>query len=173
VDALTAPDREHGFQQLHSAAPFIWRIVSVPTALVIGGVAVVIAVLVADELASGPGTGITIVVSLAAIAGVAAAWWYPAHRYRHWHYRIGDEALELRRGVWFRSSASVPFHRIQQIDVEQGPLQRRHDVVTLHLRTASAVGSGTVPLIAATEADLLRERLLVAARAVAALDDGH
>ena len=99
------------------------------------------------------------------------AGWYPTRRYRYWHYRIGDDALEVRRGVWFRTSAAVPFHRIQQIDVEQGPLQRRHDVVTLRLRTAAAASEGEVPHLASVEADRLRLRLLAIARTAG--DDGH
>ena len=163
-------DGAHGFQQLHPAAPFIWRVVNVPITFAVGAAAVVIAALVAGDVAGG---AITIGLAVVSLIGVIAAWWYPSHKYRHWRYRISAEALELRQGVWFRSTAAVPFHRIQQIDVEQGPLQRRHGVVTLRLRTAAALGTGTLPHLAAAEADVLRERLLVAARAAAAVDDGH
>ncbi|MCB0998939.1 MAG: PH domain-containing protein [Acidimicrobiales bacterium] len=161
-----APDAA-AWQPLHPAATRIWRIASVPWVLLPGLGAVVVVVLV---------VGSPLVTSLVAVTAAIAsgiAWWYPALQTRHWRYRIGDEALELRHGVWWRSSAAVPFHRIQQIDVEQGPVQRRHDVVSLRLRTAAAFTVGTVPHLAAADAELVRTRLLAAARAAVAHDDGH
>jgi hypothetical protein len=171
VDALTAPaasqDGDGGFRPLHPAAPFIWRVVGVPATTIVAGV--VVAIVLA---AAGPEPAAAIAGSLA-LVGIGVAAWHPTLRYRYWRYRVGDDALELRHGVWFRTSAAVPFHRIQQIDVEQGPIQRRYDVVTLRLRTASAMSDATVPHLAAAEADLLRERLLIAARPTSTADDGH
>ncbi len=164
VDRIDRADGVPAFHQLHPAARLIWRIEAVGWTSAIGLGACVVA-----GLAIGPG-GLVVAAALAAIA-VAVAWWYPARRYRHWQYVIGDDALEVRRGVWWCTSAAVPFHRIQQIDVEQGPLQRRHDVVTLRLRTAAAASEGHVPHLAAAEADRLRSRLLAIARSVG--DDGH
>lgn len=163
----TATDTGDGFQLLHPVAATLWRIGSVATALIVGGGATGIAFAVA---------GVEVVpLCLAAVTVVwtVFGWWFPQQRYRHWSYRIGDTALELRRGVWFRTSAAVPFHRIQQIDVEQGPIQRRSGVVTLRLRTAAAMSEGTVPHLASDEADGVRARLLEAARVSRLIDDGH
>ncbi len=157
------PVVQHEFHRLHPTAPLIWRAVSVGWAATVGLAGIGIAA------AAGGRSGAAAVGAVAA-AVVAFAWWFPGRRYRHWQYRIGDDALELRRGVWFRTTAAVPFHRIQQIDVEQGPLQRRHEVVTLRLRTAAAASEGTVPHLAAAEADRLRTQLLAIARQAA--DDG-
>ena len=163
VDPLVWP-AEEGLHHLHPAAPRIWRVVTVSWAAVSGAAAIIAGLVIAGVAGAVIGAGVGAVV-------VALAWWYPARRYRYWRYRIGDDALELRRGVWFRSSSAVPFHRIQQIDVEQGPLQRRHEVVTLRLRTAAAASEGQIPHLAAAEADLLRDRLLAIARSET--DDGH
>lgn len=162
VDPLVWP--AEGLHHLHPAAPRIWRMVTVSWAVVSGAAAIIAGLVIAGVAGAAIGAGVGAVV-------VALAWWYPARRYRYWRYRIGDDALELRRGVWFRSSSAVPFHRIQQIDVEQGPLQRRHEVVTLRLRTAAAASEGQIPHLAAAEADLLRDRLLAIARSET--DDGH
>jgi membrane protein YdbS with pleckstrin-like domain len=164
-----ATDTGDGFQLLHPVAATLWRIGSVATALIVGGGATAIAFAVA---------GVEVVpLCLAAVTVVwtVFGWWFPQQRYRHWSYRIGDTALELRRGVWFRTSAAVPFHRIQQIDVEQGPIQRRSGVVTLRLRTAASMflSEGTVPQLASDEADGVRARLLEAARVSRLVDDGH
>lgn len=170
MDPLTptgSTDTGDGFHLLHPVAARLWRIGSIATALIIGGGATLIAFAAAGVHA--------VPICLAAVTVVwsVLGWWFPQQRYRHWSYRIGDAALELRRGVWFRTSAAVPFHRIQQIDVEQGPIQRRSGVVTLRLRTAAAMSEGTVPHLASDEADGLRTRLLEAARASRSVDDGH
>ncbi len=167
VDEAAPEGAGDALRPLHPVAPRLWRVVSVPVALAAGALGLVVAI--------AGGAGILLLGAVAAVALVVVvwSWWYPVLRYRHWRYRVGDEAIELRQGVWFRTRSSVPFHRLQQIDVEQGPLQRRHGVVTLHLRTAAAATVGQVPHLAATDADVLRDRLLAAARAAVAADDGH
>ena len=152
VDTASSP-----FQHLHPSAPFIWRLTLVPVVMGLALVATALSLVVGVAVAS---LLVSLLVAVVAVMAVAAAWWYPTRRYHHWQYRIGDDAVELRHGVWFRATAAVPYHRIQQIDVEQGPLQRRHGVVTLRLRTAAAGTEGAVPHIAAAEAELLRSRLL-------------
>ncbi len=175
MDPLSTPVAEasggpgpagHELRSLHPVAPQLWRLVWVPPVLLAGVVGFVVA--------AGTAGGVLVpVVAVVAVVATVWAWRYQALRYRHWRYLVGDEALELCQGVWFRTRSAVPFHRIQQIDVEQGPLQRRHGVVTLRLRTAAAATVGQVPHLAAADADLLRDRLLAAARVSAATDDGH
>lgn len=94
---------------------------------------------------------------------VAATAWFAwmvsarlARRYRAWRYRFGSESLELRRGVWWRVATSVPYHRIQQVDVIQGPIQRHYGMVELLLRTASAGTDCTLPGVPEGDADELR-----------------
>lgn len=101
-------------------------------------------------------------VLLAAFAG-----WYPVVRYRRWRWRLTDIALELRHGVLVHRHEAVPYFRIQQIDVTQGPLDRLLDLATLQVTTASASGSAGLPGIAAGDAPTVRAELL--ARAAAAV----
>ncbi|QDT02839.1 Bacterial membrane flanked domain protein [Rubripirellula lacrimiformis] len=75
------------------------------------------------------------VVLIAAVT-VWAGWIYPALAYRHASWRVNDEGLEIRRGVWWRHWIIVPRSRIQHSDIEQGPLQRRYDLATLVIHTA-------------------------------------
>lgn len=109
-----------------------------------------------------------VVWSLAAVwfAWMASA--RVARRYRAWRYRFGPESLELRRGVWWHVATSVPYHRIQQVDVNQGPIQRHYGMVELRLRTASAGSDCSLPGVPQADADELRAWL--AARAER--DDG-
>lgn len=51
-------------------------------------------------------------------------------------YREGSDALEIRTGIWWARLATVPHSRIQHVDVNQGPLQRKFGLATLNLHTA-------------------------------------
>ncbi|HEX2167387.1 MAG TPA: PH domain-containing protein [Longimicrobiales bacterium] len=62
--------------------------------------------------------------------------WWPAVAYRHSSYRLSTRALEIRRGVLWRSIVDVPRSRIQHSDVSQGPFERLHGLGTLSVYTA-------------------------------------
>jgi hypothetical protein len=76
-------------------------------------------------------------VAVLALALVGlSAWFYPPLEYRHCAWRLSPFGLEIRRGVWFRHSLSVPRARVQHADVERGPIERRFDLATLVVHTA-------------------------------------
>lgn len=74
------------------------------------------------------------VVLLAALAIIA--WLWPGIEYRRVSYRIDEEGLEIRRGVIWRHSITIPLGRVQHADVSQGPVQRMFGVGTLTVHTA-------------------------------------
>ena len=61
--------------------------------------------------------------------------WPPIH-YRHTSYRLDEEGIEIRSGVWWREIVSVPRSRVQHIDVSQGPMERSYGLGRLVLYTA-------------------------------------
>jgi uncharacterized protein len=91
---------------------------------------------------------------------VAAVWWWTGLVWRAWGFRVGERALHLRHGVFVRKVSAIPFHRVQHIDIESGPLERRLGLATFVLRTASASSDSTVPALDAGHAEELRERIL-------------
>jgi uncharacterized protein len=111
-----------------------------------------------------------LLVPLAAVVFLAAhVTWYPGARYRRWRWRLTPLALELRSGVLVHRHEAVPYFRIQQIDVAQGPLDRLLELATLQVTTASASGSVSLPGIPAADAPQVRAELL--ARATLAVAD--
>ena len=132
----------------------LWRM---RAALVLGAV-------VALVLAGGAGAGAWVVgAALALVLGLGGGLlvrWWTALVWRAWQFRIGDDALHLRHGVLVRRESTIPFHRVQHIDLEAGPLERRMGLTSLVLRTASASSDATIPGIDASEANDLRERIL-------------
>jgi uncharacterized protein len=87
-------------------------------------------------------------------------WLYVGRRFRSWQIDFTADALQMHRGTVWRQSTAVPYHRIQQIDIEQGPLQRRFGLVSLRLRTASASSDGHIPGLERDDAEALRTTLL-------------
>jgi membrane protein YdbS with pleckstrin-like domain len=73
-------------------------------------------------------------------AGTAALAWFlhiwPEIEYRHTSYRVGEEGIEIRAGVYWRTVTNVPRSRVQHTDVAQGPLERRHGLGKLVVYTA-------------------------------------
>jgi hypothetical protein len=104
------------------------------------------------QLAAGL-TCLDVAAVAAVVVGARLAW-------TRWTWIAYEDALELRHGVVHVSSSLVPYHRIQQIDVHRGPLQRLLGVSRLVLRTAAATTDATIPGLGEVEADHLRYELL-------------
>jgi uncharacterized protein len=87
-------------------------------------------------LADLPAPAVTVVALVAALVRTWLSQWWPGVAYRYASYRLGARALEIRRGVLWRSVIDVPRSRIQHSDVSQGPLERLHGLGTLSVYTA-------------------------------------
>lgn len=107
--------------------------------------------------------------AIAAVILVLGVTWYPNARYRRWRWQLTDRALELRHGVVVHRHEAVPYFRVQQIDIDRGPVDRLLGLATVQVTTASASGSGSLPGIAEHEAPLVRQELLL--RAAEAIGD--
>jgi len=71
-----------------------------------------------------------------ALLALWQAYRWPPHSYAHAFYRVDDQGLEIRRGVYWRVVLNVPRSRVQHIDVTQGPIDRRFGLGTLVIYTA-------------------------------------
>jgi len=139
----------------------VWRMVAALSALLpLIGVTLV-GFLVLGQL------GWAVLVLALAIFGLLVIW-YPPARYARWHWQLTPLALELRYGILVRRHEAVPYFRVQQIDITQGPVDRLLHLATLQVTTASASGGASLPGIAARDAPDVRAELLArAANAVA------
>jgi uncharacterized protein len=103
------------------------------------------------------------VAAVLAAVIVVAAIWYPPARFARWRWRFTDIAVELEHGVLVRQAEALPYFRIQQIDVNEGPIDRLLGLASLQVTSASASGSVALPGIAAGDAPALRRALLARA----------
>ncbi len=89
----------------------------------------------------------------------------PARKYRRWGYDMGSDRLRIVRGYMFYRDTVVPFGRIQHIDVDQGPIDRRYDLATLTVHTAGNHNSTVaLPGLLHTDALAMREAIRAAIR---------
>lgn len=88
------------------------------------------------------------------VAGVAPGMVYPHHR-----WEVTALGLYVQKGWLWRSWTIVPHDRIQAVDTTAGLVERRYGLATVHVRTASAKGSGEVPGLSAVLADRLTREL--------------
>lgn len=81
-----------------------------------------------------------VVLPAAWLAAVLFLAWHtyrwPARAYRHSFYRVDDQGIEIRAGVYWRVVINVPRSRVQHIDVSQGPVERRFGLGKLVIYTA-------------------------------------
>lgn len=87
-------------------------------------------------------------------------WIVPQRRYNRWGFSVGEDRLRIVRGYLFYRDTVVPFGRIQHMDVDQGPIERRYDLATFSAHTAGTHGSTiTLPGLRHADALALRERI--------------
>ena len=123
-----------------------------------------IALYCAGAFFGGPEVLRIIGLAMVAVFGLWGLWWIltTPRRTRALGYALESNHLMARRGIVFRSMSSMPYGRIQYVDVDSGPLERMCGVARLTVRTAGTT-TGTmvlfgIPLNVAEElrADLVR-----------------
>ena len=100
---------------------------------------------------------------IAAVLVVWGIWWMALlpRRTRALGYSLRPNHLMARQGVLFRHVTSIPYGRIQYVDVDSGPLERAHHLVRLTIRTAGVTASKvTLYGIPAEHGQQLRQLLI-------------
>jgi membrane protein YdbS with pleckstrin-like domain len=74
-------------------------------------------------------------------------------------YELHDDEMRWKRGVIFRRTGIVPYNRITNIDIRQGPVMRAFDISTLSIQTAGYSGKAQaeIRIEAIVHAEELRE----------------
>lgn len=113
------------------------------------------------------------VLALLAILAMFGTEWYKWWRFS---YRLDAEELRIASGIFSRNVRSIPYERIQDVNLEQGPLARMLGLARVRLETGSS-GSGdegALDSVDLAEASRLRDviRLRKAAQAHGATDEG-
>ena len=87
------------------------------------------------------------------------SWFLVTRRVRSIGYRIEARELKVSSGIMFRRVVSVPFARMQLVEVSAGPLERAFSLASVQLHTASASTDATIPGLDPERAAELRDAL--------------
>ncbi|WP_405550559.1 PH domain-containing protein (plasmid) [Streptomyces globisporus] len=85
-------------------------------------------------------------------------WWRLRAVWEATGYSLTEDEVLVRSGLFFRTHCALPFGRIQTIEVDSGPLQRRFGLATVTVSTG-AFQSVSVEDIGAEEAERIRDLL--------------
>jgi len=78
-------------------------------------------------------------------------------------YRVGQDELRIDSGFLSRTSRAIPFDRVTDVDLEQGPLHRLFGLARVRLETGASAGAnqedGVLHTISLERAEALREHI--------------
>ncbi len=122
------------------------------------------------------GTALLAAVALVVVVAISIFLYW-----RRFEYRVGDSEIRIDSGIVSRTHRSIPFDRIQDVDITQGPVARLFGLARVKFETASSSAKrpdeGVLQTIALERAEELRQlvrghrRAGAAAAPIAATDD--
>lgn len=88
--------------------------------------------------------------------------------YRFWHYELAENAIKIEKGVIWKKYISIPYERVQNVDIYRGLIARIFGLSELHIQTAGYSGygrhgmgtEGKLPGLDPQIAEQLREELI-------------
>ena len=94
--------------------------------------------------------------------------------YKNWRYEITNDALRIEKGIIWKRYVSIPYERIQNVDILRGILTRLLGLSDLHIQTAGISGSegfslsfsseGRLPRLGIDDAENIRNELIKRAK---------
>ncbi len=81
-------------------------------------------------------------------------------RVRSIGYQLREDDLLFRRGLMFQRFVSVPYGRMQLVDINRGPIARAVGLSELRFITAAAATGVVLPGLRESDAEELRDRLV-------------
>jgi len=116
---------------------------------------------------------LSVVAAIFVLVMFFVALWIPAFQ-RSLAYVIDDEGVHMRMGVFWKRRATVPYRKITNVDITEGPLQRRYGIASVNVQTAGAGGAqgghAEARLVGVAGAEKIRERILARMRDRAPLE---
>ena len=124
-------------------APNFLRYLLFGAAITLGMVSLVVVSLLLGLAVAEPEVGIPVLaVGVVVLLFVAAVAVLAIHlRYDTTWYVLSDRSLLIRRGIWVIRETTITFENIQNVTVNQGPLQRLFGIADVLVETAGG-GSG-------------------------------
>ncbi len=101
----------------------------------------VVAALLVLPLAQASAITVALLFPLLVVVSVTAFW--IQKYYSSITYILTNDEIVVERGVWWKRKSFVPYNRITNISVVQGPIARRFGLGTVKVQTAGFSGGGS------------------------------
>ncbi|WP_308199786.1 PH domain-containing protein [Herbiconiux aconitum] len=138
----------HGVSPKYLGVEIVSSIIS---GLVLSAIAVVFVVL--GTWFGWPALGVAIVIGVVTLV-------LAPRRVRSIGYQLRSDDLVFKRGIMFHRVVSVPYGRMQLIDINRGPVARALGLAELKFVTAAASTGVSIPGLVDEEANALRDYLV-------------
>lgn len=155
-----APVEITGVRGIHPAIKNVWRFSALISLLVFGAIFTFGGFAIAKSAKApilwglGGGFALAVLLTIPSLLIVERQW-------QAWTYELRERDLVLTWGVFWRTRRCVARDRIQHIDINSGPMDRRFGLVQVVIHTAGMMGSvAAIPGLTPTEAEFLRRQLL-------------
>jgi putative membrane protein len=96
-----------------------------------------------------------VLVAVTSIVGLLVQWWTL-------EYRVGGDQIRIDTGLLHRKSRAIPFERVQDVDIVQGPVQRLLGLAQVRFETGGSAGGkeeGVLHTVSLERAQALRAQI--------------
>lgn len=80
------------------------------------------------------------------------------YRYAFNKYKISEEYVEIQKGFFFRKLSSIPIARVQNVNLNQGPLLRMQNLNSVYVDTAG--DNHKIEAVTHEEAQIIRQQVM-------------
>ena len=158
-------------QQLHPKAVWLFFIKSLMGGIFLfiffgmwGAPLLLVAVMAAEKLGM-IATGLLIF----AVFYIIFCYFWAKWNYNAWRYELSEDAIKIEKGVILKKYISIPYERVQNVDIYRGVFARILGLSDLHIQTAGYSGGygrhgrsmeGRLPGLGIKTAEEMREELI-------------
>lgn len=104
---------------------------------------------------------INIIFLILIFISIVSAFVEPFFEYKQWSYKINEEEIFFKEGIYFTKSVTIPIVRIQNIKLKEGPINRNFNLASVSIGTSG--GSFEIPNLDKDEVlkiiEFLREKI--------------
>ena len=127
--------------QLHPGAKWIFRLRAYYPLIAIG-IFITFWIFPILILFLGVVIGLTLAVIFYILFVLIVAEIYARMSYNRWLYEIANEEIKIERGIIWKKYTSIPYERVQNVDIHRGIVARIVGFSTVEIETAGQSGFG-------------------------------
>ena len=90
--------------------------------------------------------GLLVLVILISVIGIPTAvflWFWISYYFKSIKYMVSDDFIRIQRGVIWKKLSTIPFEKIQNVEIHQGPIERSFKLGKVLIHTAGYSGQPT------------------------------